>query len=210
MLRPSFSYPSSLQIVGIFSGTTSTPSETFTAFREWISRLMSHGNLCNSTLVLCPENNYGWEAFHITAELLTHMTEDNLYIVRDNGGRPGVRTTNDTKHMMVERMVHLIHASRHNPTPGILFWEQMVCMEATPDHVRAMEHDRAKEILCGELEGFSRVIERAKKPENPPTIRLTGKMSGKDDHLLAFGVGILCHDRYIMEARMERLRHVRK
>lgn len=172
-----FSYLSSLQIVGADSCQTQEPEEQVERLVNHIAAVRSLRGLSLAKIVFCPESNLAWEGKRIAGDLARKRIP-NVFVLKEDKNRVGVRTTDVLKKEMVVSFNRLLIENR------VRFHPRMICTSITEQE--NLTPDKMRDMLIKQLGQYTRELRINKKdPSKPPTEVFSGKMAGPDDHCIA-------------------------
>lgn len=145
---------------------------------EHIKTLKSKSFLKSALVVFVPESN-----LDVSAQLISNFVKSKiqpLCIMNEDGGKPGIRTTNNLKHAMALKLRKKIEL-------GYLFFHNdLVTLHSEKNKEEMMEE------FVSQLTHYSRIVKKAKNKTDRPTITFSGKGgAGFDDLCMALQINLI-------------------
>lgn len=165
-----------------------------------IEKLRSIPNYRNSTIVFVPESNYAFEGYRLALELKRQATNNdvslsNICIMDEDDCRPGIRTSDNLKALMA------ITTRMRLEAKAIRFHKSFFTCDEDKNEVQL------KKDFCDQLKNYCEITIPNKDPFQAPRIKYSGKGGyGSDDSVIAIGINILMHGRFLQSPKYEKYR----
>jgi len=175
------------QITGIDSVTNKNVNRQYEIIVAHINILRSMPGLEHARIIFCPESNLGGEGARLTDDL-RRARMHNVYVLREDGGNEGFRTTDRSK----DEMKNAVNAALNEHR--VRFHPNWVCANTEQNHTP----ESMRKLLIEELLNYKRQLIYSKTdPYKLPTVRYTGKIGGTcDDHAIVFQLLYVCREIY--------------
>ena len=167
--------------------TNKNVNEQYQIIVAHINMLRSMPGLEHARVIFCPEANLGGEGVRLTDDLRRSRLH-NVYVLREDGGNEGFRTTAAAK----EDMKNSVNAALNEHR--IRFHPNCVCANTEQNHTP----ESMRKLLITELLNYKRqLIYSSTDPYKLPTVRYTGKIGGTcDDHAIVCQLLYVCREIY--------------
>lgn len=162
-------------------------SQQYQVIVAHINMLRSMPGLEHARVIFCPESNLGGEGERLTSDLRRARLH-NVYVLKEDGGNEGFRTTDQAKEGMKNALGAALNEHR------VRFHPNWVCANTQQGHTP----DSMRKMVVSELLNYKRqLIYSSTDPYKLPKVRYTGKIGGTcDDHAIVCQLLYVCREIY--------------
>ena len=152
-------------------------------------------HLRNAFFVFIPESNYGFEAqnFSLALEESGAVTPGNYTVMKEDENERGVRTDD----LLKLAMATSIRRYLENAAAGSIRFHKKFFTLGKSGEGRPEERRALRKVIVDQLRMYTRFVIPPKTPFDEPTVKFSGKHSGKlDDLSIAVQLAIFMTTRF--------------